>query len=41
MAVDLGVRKYVERQARVGIKLPILSEKLDDQKFADQKGDLI
>ena len=41
MAVDKELRKYLERQTRVGIHLGLPSSVSDDEKFAAQRGDLI
>lgn len=40
MATDIGVKKYIQRADRIGIKLVITKEILDDDKFESQKGDL-
>lgn len=40
MAIDKGIRKYLERQARLGGVLTTPASKSDDDKFASQRGDL-
>lgn len=40
MAIDKGIRKYLERQSRIGSGFPIPVLASDDDKFVAQRGDL-
>lgn len=40
MAIEKGVRKYLERQARIGVGFTSPTIVSDDEKFAAQRGDL-
>lgn len=40
MAIDKGIRKYLERQARLGVSLSSPTIVSDDEKFTAQRGDL-
>ena len=40
MAVDNGIRRYYERQSRIGVKVSATTVVSDEEKFSAQRGDL-
>jgi len=40
MAVDNGIRRYYERQSRIGVKVSATTVVSDEEKFSAQRGDI-